>query len=145
MITKKRNRYYCEFCKKSGGAAWAIRKHEERCTLNPNRHCGYCDLLEGDRNIDEDPPKLTDLIAILPNPDDYKHEDAEYNCFYFRGLEEAVDAVLPKLREACHSCPACIMAALRQKGIPVPVAKNFDFKGECQSIWNDYNYGQQER
>ena len=133
MKTKKVNRYYCEFCKKSGGAAGHMKKHEERCTLNPNRHCGYCDLLE------EQQPKLADLIAILPNPKEYEHEDAVYECFFYKGLEEAVDAVLPKLREACNNCPACIMAALRQKGIPVPVATNFHFKEECQSIWNDFN------
>ena len=81
---------------------------------------------------------------MLPNPDEYKCEDAEYESFYYRGLEEAVDAVLPKLREACNNCPACIMAALRQKGIPVPVAKNFHFKKECQSIWSDFNDAQSQ-
>jgi len=132
----KKNRYYCEYCKKSGGAAGAIKKHEKRCTLNPNRHCGYCDLLENPQ------PNLKEFIAILPNPDEYKVE--EYEGFYFRGLEEAVDAVLPKLREACNECPACIMAALRQKGIPVPVAKNFDFEKECQSIWGEFNSSKRE-
>ena len=138
MIIIKKNRYYCEYCKKSGGAAWAIKKHEERCTLNPKRHCGYCDLLENPQ------PNLIEFIAMLPNPDEYKCEDAEYESFYYRGLEEAVDAVLPKLREACNNCPACIMAALRQKGIPVPVAKNFNFKKECQRIWSDFNDAQSQ-
>jgi len=133
MITKKRNKYYCEFCKKAGGAAWAIIKHEERCTLNPNRHCGCCDILEAPQ------PDLAGLISMLPNPKEYEDTDAEFDAFFYRGLEEAVDAILPKLREACNNCPACIMAALRQNGIPVPVAKNFDFKGELQSILNDYN------
>ena len=138
MITKKVNRYYCEYCKKQSGASWAMKKHEERCTLNPNRHCGYCDLL------DEEAPKLADLIVILPNPKEYEGGD-EYGSFFYKGLESAVDAVLPKLREASNNCPACIMAALRQKGIPVPVAENFHFKEECQSIWNDFNYAHQER
>jgi len=140
MIIIKKNRYYCEYCKKSGGAANWIKKHEERCTLNPNRYCGYCHLLEGARSINEEPPKLADLMAILPNPDKYVLSD-EWGFTSYPGLEEAVDAVLPKLREMCNDCPACIMAALRQKGIPVPVAKNFDFKKECQSIWSDFNSG----
>ena len=139
MITKKKNRYYCEFCKKSGGASYWIKHHEERCTLNPNRHCGYCDLLEGIQS------NLAELIAILPNPSEYERTDVlEYKGFHYKGLEEAVDTVLPKLREACNSCPACIMAALRQKGIPVPIAKNFDFKKECASIWADFNEEQRQ-
>ena len=133
MITKKVNRYYCEFCKKQSGASWAMKKHEERCTLNPNRHCGYCDILEMPQS------NLADLIAILPDPKKYECQDAEYDSFYYLGLDKAVDDVLPKLREAANDCPACIMAALRQKGIPVPVAENFHFKDECQSIWDDFN------
>jgi len=133
VITKKVNRYYCEFCKKSGGAAGHMKKHEEHCTLNPKRFCGYCHMSE------EEQPNIADLLAILPNPKEYEHQDAEYDCFYYRGLEEAVDAVLPKLREACNNCPACIVAALRQKGIPVPLVSSFNFKAECQSVWNDFN------
>ena len=37
------------------------------------------------------------------------------------------------------------MAALRQKGIPVPMATDFDFKAECQSIWDEFNAEQVER
>lgn len=139
MLTIKKNRYYCEYCKKSGGAANWIKKHEERCTLNPKRYCGYCHLLDPDT----EQPEIEKLKAILPDPDKYKHED-EYDCISFRGLEEAVDNVLPKLRGACNNCPACIMSALRQKRIPVPVAENFNFKKECQSIWGDFNDAQRQ-
>lgn len=42
MITKKVNRYYCEFCKKGGQNAGVIRKHECSCTRNPKRACAMC-------------------------------------------------------------------------------------------------------
>jgi len=125
MKTKRVLRYYCEYCKKSGCSKRHIRHHEERCTLNPNRVCGYCKFLEREQ------PKIIDLLALLPNPDDFK--------WYSSTFTTAVEESLPKLREATESCPACIMAALRQKGIPVPIATNFDFKKECQKIWDEIN------
>lgn len=59
MITKKVNRYYCEFCKKAGCSASHIARHEQRCTNNPNRICGMC----GRRGIDG-------LTAALGKGDD---------------------------------------------------------------------------
>lgn len=40
MRKVKRWRYYCDFCKKSGGNSLA--KHEKHCTGNPNRECRMC-------------------------------------------------------------------------------------------------------
>lgn len=42
MITKRVNRYFCEFCGKSGGHAGVIRNHECACTRNPKRSCAMC-------------------------------------------------------------------------------------------------------
>lgn len=42
MIIKKVNRYYCEYCKKSGCSASHMSRHEKSCTANPNRHCRMC-------------------------------------------------------------------------------------------------------
>jgi hypothetical protein len=82
------------------------------------------------------------LLGILPNPEDYK----SWDCYptgatycYFTNLDTAVAEALPQLRELAGGCPACIMAALRQKGIPVPLARDFDFSKECQDIWNEFN------
>ena len=136
MITKKRNRYYCEYCKKTGGNSYWMKRHEERCTLNPNRYCGYCQLLEVPQ------PDLKELIALLPDPNEYKTVD-EYGSLSFRSdFCKAVEDIMPKLREKANNCPTCIMAALRQKKIPVPIATDFDFKKECQNIWADFNESQ---
>ena len=125
MKTKKVYRYYCDYCKKSGCSKRHLQHHEERCTLNPHRICGYCKLL------DQEQPEIDDLLAILPSPE--KHSG------YGNALYAAIEDALPKLREAAGGCPACILAALRQKGIPVPMATNFDFKKECQEIWDEIN------
>lgn len=133
MRTKKVNRYYCDYCKKSGCSSHWIKKHEERCTLNPDRVCGYCHLL------DQKQSNLEELIALLPNPKEYKKINSEFGYEFFEGLEEAVSIALPKLREIAGACPACILAALRQKGIPAPLATDFDFKAEGQAIWDEFN------
>lgn len=135
MRVKKVNRYYCDYCKKSGCNAYWIRKHEERCTLNPNRLCGYCKMLDNKQlPIDE-------LIALLPNPDDYKRTSTEFEGFEFLSnqLTTAVNNSLRKLRDITDSCPACIMASLRQAGIPVPMATDFDFGKESKEIWDAIN------
>ena len=132
MKVKKVNRYYCEYCKKSGCSARWMKRHEERCTMNPNRKCGYCGLL------DQEQVDISCLMILLPNPKEYE-ENLEFGGKGYVGLGRVVNEALPKLREVCGSCPACVMAALRQKGIPVPIANDFDFKAEGQAIWDEFN------
>ena len=138
MRQKKVWRYYCDFCKKAGCNKYWIVKHESRCTKNPNRTCGYCALRELPQ------PEMASLLVMLPNPENHQKCDG----FGFTGLDAtfgtAIREALPKLREATENCPACIMAALRQKGIPVPMAEGFNFKKECESIWSDFNAAQRE-
>ena len=88
---------------------------------------------------------LAELLTLLPNPENYKDKELiDDGWISFVGLEKAVKEALPKLREIMGNCPACIMAALRQKGIPVPLAKDFDFKKECQEIWDEVNAARME-
>ncbi len=127
MIRKKVWRYYCEFCKKSGGSGGHIKKHELHCTLNPDRKCGMCNL------AGEDPEKIDVLLSILPDPKKYKMPDG-FGFFEWPGLAKEVEEVMPELREKTQGCPVCIMAALRQKGISVPMITTFDYKEESE-IW----------
>lgn len=137
MKTKKVNRYSCDYCGRASLAAWFIRKHEGRCTLNRERHCGLCAFLEFEQaNMDA-------MLALLPDPADHKrpeYDDQGRYCGHaWNGLEEAVNAVLPKLREMASNCPACIMAALRLKNIPVPEITEFKFKDECKALMDEKN------
>ncbi len=117
MRTKKVNRYYCDFCKKSGGSAYHMRRHEAGCTANPNRQCGMCN------GAGYDAADLPVLIALLPNAAAFKGqmewadgsgESSQYSEYPW--LEECVDACMPALKEAAEGCPACMLAALRQSG-----------------------------
>lgn len=132
MRTKQVQMHYCEYCGKRGMRAYYIREHEKHCTLNPNRECRVCGLIE------EQQPRMADLLALLPR---FPHGDNE---IYTDQAAAAVEALMPALRNAANNCPACIMAALRQAGIPVPIVESFDFSKEMASIWKDFNTARAE-
>jgi hypothetical protein len=139
MTSKTVKQYKCDFCGKKNYSASHMIKHEKRCTLNPNRECGMCNAAEAEQ------PKMVDMLAVLPDPDPFKMHEidgqplGEDHFFYTDELDKAVDEALPKLRDICNNCPACIMSALRQKGIPAPVARNFHYEAEKRDMWSDLN------
>lgn len=128
MITKKVNRYYCEYCKKANCSAASISRHEKACTMNPNRTCRMCALL------DLEQPRMSDLLNVLPKP----KITEEYDIVTFRNVGE-IEEKMKKLREVTENCPACILAALRQKGIPVRAISSFNFTEECSAFWSIFN------
>ena len=132
MRKRKVWRYYCEFCKKAGCSGGHIRRHEERCTMNPNRDCGMC------KTADNEQVDIKDVLAILPDPTEYITHD-DYFVTFHANFESDVEKAMPKLRRLTGNCPACIMAALRQRGIPVPVVVSFDFSSEIKLFWADIN------
>ena len=130
-----RPRYYCEHCRKGSGSAYHMKKHEAGCTLNPERVCGMCKVVGNDQ------PNLGTLMALLPTVEQQK-ETHEYGGDYFRDIDERV---VRELRKAAGECPACMMAAIRQRGLPVPTACGFNFTEECKRVWSDFNNAQYER
>ena len=130
MKSQKVWRYYCDFCKKSGCRKDAMVKHELHCTMNPNRICRMCGE---DEHID-----LERLIALLPEPNDLMERDAFGGICYLASNTFLLDEAIKKIRELTD-CPACIMAALRQKGIPVPMASTFDYKKEVDNHFQIIN------
>lgn len=129
-----RPRFYCEHCNKGGGSGGHIKKHESRCTKNPDRECGMCKMLEHEQ------PDLQKLLAILPTADEQRWTD--YSDDGRHSWEQWRDVPLETmkaLRDAAGNCPACIMAALRQRGLPVATAEGFSFTKECQAIWAEIN------
>lgn len=134
MKTKKVNRYYCDFCPKSGCAAGHMKSHELHCTANPNRECGLC----------RQAVKPADLFHHIPEAESFKKAytwkdpstDEVHEDFTLEGHEPAREAALLTLREACGDCPACILAVLRQ----VPgerLGLEFDFQAELAGWWED--------
>jgi hypothetical protein len=88
---------------------------------------------------DEKQPAIQDLTTILPSMDRYIHYEEEGRWIDDGLLLVDVEAVFPVLREAANNCPACIMAALRQKGIPVPAIKIFNYQKERMSFFSEVN------
>ncbi len=139
MIIKMVKQYGCEFCKKKGLSSGHMKKHIISCTLNPNRKCKMCELLQ------EVQPNLSDLIKILPNSNDYLNKTnlpinaslSEINDY--NGLTKKLNEVLPELRKLSNNCPACIMAAIRQSGNQVPLVTEFNFTEECKKIFQEIN------
>jgi len=134
MRTKRVNRYYCDFCKKSGCHAPSIRKHEQRCTMNPDRECKMCKLAENDQK------PMSVLVAILPNPDNYLFKDEDSYLQFHTKFYEVLDMAMQTLRNVTNDCPACILAALRQARIPVPAVQGFDYKAECKDFFDELNH-----
>lgn len=135
MRIRKVNRYYCEFCKKANCCASAMAKHEQRCTNNPNRKCGMCQVMEKSQ------PKMQDLLECLP---DLHWIDNDVGGVYLGpNQEDSIASGMIALRKVSGDCPACILSALRQKRIPIPLA-GFDFKKECTAIWTAINDSRSE-
>ena len=144
MKKKQVWRYECEYCGKKNYAAWAMNRHEPSCTKNPHRFCKVCAILE------EIQTPTHKLIDCLPPLEDVQSEidipmgwgenyTMETQRIFNEESTKIVNESLPLLRKKANDCPACIMAALRQKGIPVPVATDFDYKKEMESIFSEIN------
>lgn len=132
MKVKRINRYYCDFCKKSGCSKSHLQHHEERCTLNPNRTCGVCKMLK------EIQPPLETLVAVLPSPQGQELHDEKYDYDYFpESFTTSCNEALKGLRDAANDCPACILAAIRLSGIPVPVVSDFDLTKEMKVVFDE--------
>ena len=137
MRKEKKWVYYCEFCKKSGRSGGHIAKHEKRCTMNPNRHCGMCAM---DDDIEQVP--MPGLLAVLPDVTDCWTENRYGRSFM---VPDSFKEAFSNLREKVENCPACLLAALRQKGIPVGAVEGFNFKQECDSWWGTFSEEQRDR
>ena len=133
MKTTRVNRYNCDHCGKRGYSVPHMKRHEKHCTMNPNRTCRVCVLLEEHQG----PVGL--LEAMLPDSGEYLMTDESGVLSFQSALTDAANAALPALREAANNCPACILAAIRQRGIPVAEVSDFDWSKEMEAVWDDMN------
>ncbi len=132
MRRVKRWRFYCDFCKKAGGSGGHIARHEKGCTLNPGRVCRVCGMISADQK------PIENIIRHLPKHSDYPCVGDGPYCDLIEYSDEyqtAIEICMPELRAYVENCSACIMAALRQSGIPVPFVESFNFTDEMGAIW----------
>ena len=113
MKAVRRWRYYCDHCKKVGGAKCHMERHEAACTANPDRVCGFCAKTGCGSGL-----STAELVAVL---------DAQG----FAALVTLAD------------CPACTLAALRQTkafidpaGDESAIRYNWSFKDEMDKAYN---------
>jgi hypothetical protein len=153
MKAVKRWRYYCDFCKKANNSAFHMKNHESSCTLNPARVCKLCQKIGDGKQAD-----MAAMLALLPDPAQFmvttpahrEHDGWEYydvpECTALddEALRLVLGDAMKALRELTNGCPVCILAALRQKKIPVPVVEDFDFKSELSDMWADINQNEAE-
>lgn len=126
MKTITKQVYYCDHCKKRSLAKWAMVKHEAHCTKNPQRLCNVCTKL-----LDQPQPNLEELKAFVRSSGIRPAGADEEGTWDAR----IPDGFTNTLRALAKSCPACMMAALRQCGIPVPMLEDFNFSSHMKAIW----------
>ena len=134
-----RTRCECDYCGKKNWSQGYMRKHELHCTMNPERQCRVCKMVESEQ------VPIDKLLALLPDPSPYGRETPEGWCYVDESFTLVVNVALPALRDACGNCPACILAALRQRDVKVPMATDFNFTQEMKSVWDDINAEQRIR
>lgn len=142
MKSEKRWRYQCDYCKKWGGSAPHMKKHELHCTLNPRRECGMCKIVAGGRDSDFVQSPLAEIVASLPDPEillssqwDFRNELASEQT-----MQTGIQTALSELRRKTGNCPACMLAALRQRGHCVPMFEGFNYKTESEDalrMWSE--------
>jgi len=130
MKCKKVWRYYCEFCKKSGGHKYWMERHEGGCTINPGRICGMCSLVG---NYQAPIEELKNIILK------YICKDTGEIPFVITNLIVDEKKTLAELREKTNNCPACILAAIRQSDLSETQGINFNFKDERDRFFEEYN------
>ncbi|MCP3684306.1 MAG: hypothetical protein GY861_16635 [bacterium] len=143
MRAVRRWRYYCDYCKKSGGSKYWMKRHEKSCTNNPERVCKMCIYANGDHHQPGDLVELKEIIKTSTTLDAVKifgtHGALDFCDMWSFTIPQA--EVLKRLWEIT-SCPACIFAAIRQSGLSFMFDK-FDFKKERDSVFKEYNQNQE--
>ena len=125
MRTIRKLRYYCDYCKKSGGSPYHMRNHEQHCTLNPNRHCRVCDAT----SLRDDLEEYVQTLEIN------EHEQVAHVS------EDKDTEILNNLRDKSEYCPACVLSVLRRSKI---FFNGFDYKTEMASHWATVNAERRE-
>ena len=126
MKKLKRWRYYCDFCKKAGGSAPAMERHEKSCTMNPNRNCRMCDHWAGGCDFE----RVKEVAKLIIGKTSW---------LVYREGDEAIEVdILNTLRDEAGGCPACMLAAMRQTDT-VALFTQFSYEKEKAEFWKVVN------
>ena len=112
--------------------------------MNPDRECKMCARLVDWAGLeDERPVPMSELLELLPkqkvktvveiDPDPFGTGKYEYEDYI---NTDEINNAIKILKKRVEDCPACVLAALRQKKIIVPTT-DFDYQSECREFWNN--------
>lgn len=141
MKTVKKNVYYCDYCNKRNLSGGVMKKHESRCTANPDRVCGFCEISQGVS------PNIRELVVNYKSRftvDISKIDEGEF-------WEQEIETVkwigepitLAEIRKEVNDCPNCIFAIIRQCKFNYHYFdelgfKEFDYKKELAVAWSEH-------
>lgn len=133
MKKAKRWKYYCDFCKKSGGSKFHMEKHEKSCTANPNRKCGLCEMVGNDQ------PETKDMVKVIKKytkGEKIIYDDEDFHNSFKEGA--TAEIILKELKKITD-CPACILTAIRiSKTSSLFLKEDFDFHSEREDFFNTH-------
>ena len=128
MRSKTVQMHYCDFCKKKGMRPDIIKEHERRCTGNPNRICGMCELIG---NINPPIEVMAKTIEKLVGVEIFPNLKGPLPILSVEEIRKVL----------VHDCPACLLAVIRflNKKESNFVFIDFDYKRESEKWFKLYN------
>ena len=139
MRKKRVWRYYCDYCGKGSCSAGAMKQHEAHCTMNPYRTCRVCALMSGEKEAPPSPMKK--MLAVLPPVEAITEISPLTGCrIVGEKGHDVLQTVIERLEEAADGCPACMLAALRQKGyLDFLPGSLFDYDKRMKTVFAEVN------
>ena len=135
MRVIKKNVYYCDFCKKK--SLRSLKRHEERCTQNPDRRCGMCDIIDLNPILDEFEDKFVLCVT--------EHKEHWPGSAIYEEVIEPIwkdEFTLQDIQGAVDGCPACILSVVRCLGLNFWYFQGrfkYDFKAARSDWWDATN------
>ncbi len=134
MLVKKKNVYYCEYCKKK--SLRSLKTHEKHCTANPDRECKLCDNQS--------------IKPIIEKYQKYFYIRETKNHSYIADLNTIeITPVFKKeftledlTNELDYECPNCILALIRCLDLNrywMDKKYKFDYKEALNEWWAEVN------
>lgn len=81
--------------------------------------------------------ELARLVALVPKQITIHDEIGKY--VDTAKSQDALRSVWDEITDAVESCPACIMAVLRQGGFPLPMVDWWSYTDACKQFWDEVN------
>jgi len=107
MKVKKKNVYYCDFCKKK--SLRSLKIHEKHCTANPDRECRLCD----NKSIKPIIEKYRKLFYLR----EVKGKIFEWEYLKVIPVFKKKFTLKDIINELDYICPNCILAIIRCLGL----------------------------